>query len=105
VYSGGDFGIQMDNPGSSDKVSRLYSVQHLFEEGLVFAPDKSWADEVITQCMRFPKAKHDDLADCVSSGLRYLRRTGMLQRANEVENEYDMSRQHVGSPPAPLYGV
>ena len=105
VYSGGEFGIQMDSPGSSDKVSRLYSVQHIFEDGLVFAPDKSWADEVITQCMRFPKAKHDDLVDTVSMALRYLRRTGMLQRANEVEDEYDMGRTHTGSPPAPLYGV
>ena len=105
LYAGKNFGVQLENPGSIDKTARLYSVQHLFEEGLVYAPDKAWADEVISQCMRFPRAKHDDLVDTVSMGMRYLRRTGMIQRAEEVQDEYDTGRMHTGSPPKPLYGV
>lgn len=105
LYSGKRYGIQLDDPGSHDKVSRLYSIQHLFEEKLVYAPDKGWADEVIQQCIRFPKAKHDDLVDTVSMAMRYLRRTGQLQRAEEVQEEHEMERVHQGAPPPPLYEV
>ena len=98
------YGIQLEDPGSIDKPARLYSVQHLFEEGLVYAPDKSWADEVIQQCIRFPKAKHDDLVDTVSMSMRYLRRAGLLQRAEEVQQEFEAERMHKGAPLQPLYG-
>jgi predicted phage terminase large subunit-like protein len=105
MYSGQNFGVQLEDPGSIDKMSRLYSVQHLFEEGLVYSPDKAWADEVISQCMRFPKAKHDDLVDTVSMAMRYLRRSGFILRPDEVQQDYEDSRQHTGRPPAPLYGI
>jgi predicted phage terminase large subunit-like protein len=105
LYANRNYGITPDDPGSIDKVGRLYSVQHLFEEGLVYAPDKDWADAVIQQCIRFPKAKHDDLVDTVSMAMRYLRRTGQLQRAEEVQEEFDMGRRHQGAPPPPLYGI
>ena len=105
MYSGKHFGVQLEDPGSIDKMARLYSVQHLFEEGLVYCPDKAWADEVISQCMRFPKAKHDDLVDTVSMAMRYLRRTGFVLRQDEVQEMYQDSRQHSGKPPEPLYGI
>jgi len=105
MYSGKNFGVQLEDPGSIDKMARLYSVQHLFEEGLVYCPDKAWADEVISQCMRFPKAKHDDLVDTVSMAMRYLRRSGFILRTDEVTQDYEDGRQHMGRPPEPLYGV
>ena len=105
MYSGRDFGVQLEDPGSIDKMARLYSVQHLFEEGLVYCPDKAWADEVISQCMRFPKAKHDDLVDTVSMAMRYLRRSGFILRTDEVSQDYEDSRQHLGRQPEPLYGA
>ena len=105
MYSGKHFGVQLEDPGSIDKQARLYSVQHLFEEGLVYCPDKDWADEVINQCMRFPKAKHDDLVDTVSMAMRYLRRTGFVLRPDEVQEDFETARQHNGAPPQPLYGI
>ena len=105
MYSGRDFGVQLEDPGSIDKMARLYSVQHLFEEGLVYCPDKAWADEVISQCMRFPKAKHDDLVDTVSMAMRYLRRSGFILRTDEVTQDYEESRFFHGRAPEPLYGA
>lgn len=105
LYSNADFGVQLMDPGSQDKVARLYSVQHLFAEGLVYAPDRSWADMVIQQCASFPKGKHDDLVDTVSQAMRHLRQTGMLQRTEEVQYETESSMIHAGAPPAPLYPV
>lgn len=61
VYGHEDFGVELNDPKSQDKTSRLYSVQHLFSDGMIFAPDRSWADMVITQVGAFPAARHDDL--------------------------------------------
>jgi len=61
LYGAEDFAVQLINPGSLDKLARVYSIQHLFSEGMIFAPDRQWADMVIRQCEVFPKGKHDDL--------------------------------------------
>ena len=100
-----DFGVQLINPGAIDKLSRLYSVQHLFSEGVVYAPDRHWADLVIRQCEVFPKGKHDDLVDTVSMALRYMRERNLLVRAPERMAEIDAGRRHVGSKPTPLYPI
>ena len=100
-----DFAVQLVDPKGQDKVARLYSVQHLFAEGLIYAPDRQWAEQVITQCAAFPKAKHDDLVDTVSMALRYLRETGMLVRGEEFTAELDQKMEHIGGPPQPLYAV
>jgi predicted phage terminase large subunit-like protein len=104
LYGNSGFTVQLMDPRSQDKVSRAYSIQHLFSEGLIYAPDRSWADMVITQCAAFPKAKHDDLVDTVTQALKYLRGTGILVRGEEVVreleervNNYDSSRV------APMY--
>ena len=105
LYSSSKFGVQLVDTGAKDKVARLYSVQHLFEEGLVFAPDRAWADMTIQQCASFPKGKHDDLVDTVSQALKYFRTTGMLQRTQEVQDDLQSMMQHHGAPPAPLYPI
>ncbi len=100
-----DFAVQLVDPKGQDKVARLYSVQHLFAEGLIYAPDRQWAEQVITQCSAFPKAKHDDLVDTVSMGLRYLRETGMLVRGAEFTAELDQQREYTGASEPALYAV
>ena len=104
LYGNEDWGVQMINPGAQDKMARLYSVQHLFAEGMIYAPDRAWADQVITQCAQFPRAKHDDLVDTVSQALRHLRTTGMLTRSAEhLQRIEDNSRTKPNI--RPLYDV
>ena len=105
LYGHEDWAVQLINPGSIDKLARIYSVQHLFSEGMIHAPDRSWADMVIRQCEIFPKGKHDDLVDTVSQALRHMRETGLLVRAPERIAEIDAGRRHHGKTPAPLYPV
>jgi predicted phage terminase large subunit-like protein len=105
VYGNDDFGVQMYDPKTVDKMARLYSVQHLFADGLVHAPPKPWAEMVITQCAQFPRAKHDDLCDTTSQALKHLRDTGILLRHQEYTAELDHSRAHRGALPPPLYPV
>jgi predicted phage terminase large subunit-like protein len=103
LYSGEGFAVQLHDPKSQDKLSRLYSVQHLFAEGMVYAPDRPWAEMVMTQVGQFPKGTHDDLVDTASQALRHLRDRGLLVRGPERLQEIEAMRQHEGRPPAPLY--
>ena len=103
LYGNENFAVQLHDPKSQDKLSRLYSVQHFFAEGMIFAPDKAWAEMVIAQVGQFPKGKHDDLVDTVSMALRHMRELNLLTRAPERIAEIDSMRGSVGKNPAPLY--
>jgi predicted phage terminase large subunit-like protein len=98
-----DWGVQLLDPKGQDKLSRLYSVQHLFAEGMIYAPDRSWADQVITQVGTFPKGKHDDLVDTVSQAIRHMRDLGLLTRGPEWTATIEDSMVYGGKPPVPLY--
>lgn len=103
LYGYEGFAVQLSDPKSMDKLARLYSVQHLFAEKMVFAPDKQWAEEVITQVGQFPKGKHDDLVDTVSMSIRHLRDIGLLTRSAERIHELDRQKVYPGKQDAPLY--
>jgi predicted phage terminase large subunit-like protein len=96
--------VHLIDPKSIDKLSRLYSVQHLFAESMIYAPDRDWAEMVIRQCSTFPKGKHDDLVDTVSQALKHMRECGLLTRSIERLAEIDRAVQfdNVRTPP-PLY--
>lgn len=95
--------VQLSDPKSQDKVARLYSVQHIWAEGLVCAPDRTYADQVITQMAQFPKGKHDDLVDTCSQAIRKLRDMGLLSRSAERQAEMEDAKRHYGGAPIPLY--
>ena len=97
--------FRSDDPKSQDKVSRLYSVQHIWAEGMVYAPDRSWAQTVIDQCAIFPRGKHDDLVDTVAQAMRHLRDIGALTRAPEWAEQTYESMTHKGRAPEPIYPV
>jgi len=104
LYGFEKFSLQMYDPKSQDKLSRLYSVQHLFAEGLVFAPNYQWAEMVIQQVGQFPKGKHDDLVDTVSMAMRHLRDMGVILRPSEWQAELDDKFSFKGNTNAgPLY--
>lgn len=105
VFGYNDIIVQTVSPKGIDKVSRVYAVQHLFAEGLIYAPDRAWADMVINQVADFPKAKHDDLVDTMAYSLKFLRDTGMLKRGDEWATEQTNIMTHRGLPAGPLYPV
>jgi hypothetical protein len=61
---------------------------------------------VINQVSVFPRGAHDDLVDCVSMAVRYLRDTGFALRREEsaIAREDDMMYRSP-SDTAPLYQV
>jgi len=104
LYGFERFGVHMFDPKSQDKIARLYSVQHLFAEGMVHAPLYQWAEMVISQVGTFPKGKHDDLVDTVSMAMRHLRDTGLLVRNAEWAADAEEQLRFSGNDNmAPLY--
>lgn len=74
-----------------DKIARAYSVQHFWEQGVIYAPQRDWADKVIAQCAIFPKGKRKDLVDSTTQAIRYFREMGLL--AIESETQLDAARR------------
>jgi predicted phage terminase large subunit-like protein len=98
------WGTTLMDTGRLDKTARVYSVQGLFSQGLIWAPDRDWATKVIEQFSAFPKARNDDLVDASCQALRTLRDMGMLQFQDEREyEEYYENNKPVSS--QPLYPV
>lgn len=73
----------------------------VYRGGVVYAPDKEWADEVITQVADFPYSAHDDYCDTVSQALGWCRKHGVVLRKTEFEDdefERNKFRRPVGIP-------
>ena len=103
LYGNEKFAVQLYDPKSIDKLSRLYSIQHLFSDGMVYAPDRAWAEMTITQVGQFPKGRHDDIVDTVSQAIRHMRDLGLLQRVSEKIDEYESLKTYPGKGAEPLY--
>jgi len=67
----------------NDKHVRLNSVASLFEAGLVWRPDASWAEEVVEEIAAFPNGEHDDLVDCASQALMRFRQGGFVTHPDD----------------------
>lgn len=67
-------------PGKgTDKIARVNSVTDLFSAGIVWAPDKRWAQEVIMECQDFPSGKNDDQVDAMTLALMRFRQGGFIR--------------------------
>jgi predicted phage terminase large subunit-like protein len=99
-----NWGVQLINPGSADKVARTYAVQAVFSGGQVYSPDRAWADMVITQFENFPKGKHDDLVDSSTQAIKYLKDRDMLRRSDEIV-AHAMAESSYRQRSKPIYNV
>ena len=74
-----------------DKVTRMHIVAPLFEAGMVWAPEKHFAEEVIDECMAFPNGEHDDYVDSMTMALIRFRQGGFISLHGE-DDETDYFR-------------
>ena len=70
-------------PVRGDKVSRAYAAQPTFAQGLVYAPDRDWAQMVIDEAANFPKGRFDDLTDSTTQAINFLRTAGRAPSREE----------------------
>jgi len=67
-------------PGKGqDKISRVNAISDLFRSGIVWAPDRRWAKEVIEECNDFPSGANDDLVDSTTLALMRFRQGGFIR--------------------------
>jgi predicted phage terminase large subunit-like protein len=80
----------------NDKISRLNAVSDLFASGMVWAPNTSWAEQVIDEVASFPAGEHDDYVDTVSLALMRFRRGGFVRTELDEEDEpvYQRKREY-----------
>lgn len=72
---------------SNDKVARVNAISDLFASGVVYAPDRRWAKEVIEECAAFPVGTNDDFVDTVSQALLRFRQGGFITLDSDEEDE------------------
>jgi phage terminase large subunit-like protein len=124
LYANEKFGVKVVNPqdeetprrGGSDKVSRLWSVQHLWQDGLIWVPcgnagtnetpdwqPKDFAQVAIDELAIYPKG-YKDISDAMVYALKHLRRADFALRKQEFDI-YDTDRRMLKQKLEPLYQV
>lgn len=78
--------IEMVNP-RTDKEARALAVQPSWSQGLVYAPDREWAQMVIDEMDIFPRGRYRDLTDSATQAMRHLRTIGFARSDEEVGAE------------------
>ena len=82
-------------PGKGqDKISRVNAVSDLFSSGIVWAPDRRWAHEVIEECNDFPSGANDDLVDATTLALMRFRQGGFIRLPSDEEDDIPSFRRY-----------
>jgi len=77
----------------NDKIARVNAVADLFASGIVWAPDRRFAEEVIEEFAAFPAGEHDDLVDSATQALIRFRQGGFIPLSSDEEEEYFPRRE------------
>ena len=80
---------------STDKVSRANSVSPVFEAGMVWAPDQTWAEEVVEEMAEFPFGENDDLTDSAVQAVIRFRQGNFIALPDDFEDEPSEEQQYV----------
>jgi predicted phage terminase large subunit-like protein len=77
----------------NDKISRVHSVSPLFEAGMVWVPEETFADEMIEEVAAFPNGEYDDLVDSMTQALMRYRQGNFVNLPSDdwgLEEEKEM---------------
>jgi predicted phage terminase large subunit-like protein len=77
----------------SDKIARVNAISDLFASGMVWRPEKKWADELVEEMASFPNGDHDDLVDSTSQALLRFRQGGFIQLSSDEEDKMFVHRK------------
>ena len=80
----------------NDKITRLNAISDMFASGIVWAPNRSWAEEVIDEVASFPAGEHDDYVDSCSLALARFRKGGFIRLPSDEQEEDPLFRRRRG---------
>jgi len=78
-----------------DKIARVNSIADLFASGVVWRPDKRWAEEVVEEMASFPTGDHDDLVFSTSQALMRFRQGGFITIQSDEQEEPSYFKRRV----------
>jgi predicted phage terminase large subunit-like protein len=78
---------------SNDKVARANLVSDIFASGFVWAPERRFADELISEVAEFPNSEHDDLVDSTVQAMLRFRQGGFIRTQNDEDEEEHVPRR------------
>ena len=70
----------------NDKISRVNAVSDLFASGIIWRPERRFAEEVVEEFAAFPAGEHDDLVDSSTQALLRFRQGGFLRLTSDEED-------------------
>jgi len=73
--------------GTGDKYARLNAVADIIASGMVWVPNKPWADEVVEEIAAFPNGRNDDLVDSTVMALMRFRQGGFITLPTDYDDE------------------
>lgn len=80
--------VQEYTPGrGNDKIARVNAVADLFSSGIVWKPDRRFAEEVVEEFAAFPTGDHDDLVDSSTQALIRFRQGGFVPLYSDEAEE------------------
>jgi predicted phage terminase large subunit-like protein len=86
-----------NNPNT--KFARLNSVADIVKSGIVWIPQKRWAEELVEEVAGFPAAPNDDQVDCLIMSLMRFRQGGFIRLPSDDTEEDNFLYR----PPAAYY--
>ena len=75
-----------------DKIARVNAITDLFASGVVWRPDRRWAEEVVEEMAAFPNGDHDDYVDSSSQALMRFRQGGFISVETDENDEFQRRR-------------
>ena len=79
--------------GGVDKITRMNMASPLFEAGVVWAPNKKFAEEVIEEVVSFPNGDNDDFCDSMTLALMRFPQGGSIALHNEDTEDEPIPRK------------
>jgi predicted phage terminase large subunit-like protein len=83
--------VTMYTPGGrragTDKISRANSVAPILEAGMVWAPDREWAEALVEECAAFPNGDNDDMVDSTTQALMRFRSGNFISLHTDDKEE------------------
>ena len=79
----------------NDKVARVNAVADLFASGIVWRPQKKYAEEVEEEFAAFPSGEHDDLVDSTTGAIMRFRQGGFVLHPDDEKDEVQPKRKMI----------
>jgi predicted phage terminase large subunit-like protein len=81
-----------------DKIARAYAVSPMLESGLIYYPDRLWAEECVSDIAAFPNGASEDWTDTATQAWQRLRKQFRVSHPEDIpeEEEVDLTPKPEG---------